>query len=72
MRLYVDLMMRQEVTQALLEYGHDAIRLKVHPPSPAAVTHVLLPFLMRHSQHEFLNMLVILSPKRVRWIRTGQ
>ena len=120
MRLYVDQMMRQEVTEALLEHGHDAIRaadvgeqraddaviletacrqnrvlitldehfgdwvvlplrqhpgvirLKVHPPSPAAVTRVLLPFLMRHSQHEFANMLVILSQKRVRWIRTSQ
>jgi len=118
-RLYVDQMMRQEVTLCLRQHGHDVIRageigedraddasilatvcrqdrvlitldehfgdwvvlplsrhpgvirLKVHPPTPAAVEQVLIPFLQRHRQEDFANMLVILSPRRGRWIRTS-
>jgi predicted nuclease of predicted toxin-antitoxin system len=47
------------------------IRLKVHPPTPSAIERVLTPFLAAHDQGEFADMLVILSPKRVRWIRTA-
>jgi len=46
------------------------IRVKVHPPLVPLLAQCLLPFLKAHSQADFQNRLVILSPVRVRWIRT--
>jgi predicted nuclease of predicted toxin-antitoxin system len=47
------------------------IRVRVHPPSTENIENLLLPFLAAHSQEEFYNHLVIVSPSRVRWIRTA-
>ena len=47
------------------------IRVKVHPPTPAAVADLLVPFLAQHAVEEFRNRLVILAPNRVRWIETA-
>lgn len=48
------------------------LRIKVHPPTTENVVKLLLPFLSGRSQSEFRNRLVILSPNRVRWIRTAE
>lgn len=46
------------------------IRLKVNPATSQNVMKLLLPFLRLHSSAEFTNHLVILSPKRAKWVRT--
>ncbi len=46
------------------------IRLKVHPPTASAIQKVIIPFLERYQQTQFVNMLVILSTRRARWIKT--
>lgn len=48
------------------------LRVKVHPPTTENVVKLLLPFLSGCSQSEFRNRLLILSPNRVRWIRTAE
>jgi len=48
------------------------IRVKAHPPSTENVAQLLLPFLSNRLSAEFRNRLVILSPGRVRWIRTAE
>ena len=47
------------------------IRLKVHPTTSKNTINLLLPFLRRHSSEQFKNHLVILSPKRAKWIYTA-
>ncbi|MGR3219696.1 MAG: DUF5615 family PIN-like protein [Candidatus Anammoxibacter sp.] len=47
------------------------IRLKTNPTSSKNAIDLLLPFLNHHSPDKFKNHLVILSPKRVKWIYTG-
>lgn len=47
------------------------IRLKVHPPTVQAIETLLIPFLAKHDQVEFENTLIILSPRRARWIKTS-
>ena len=47
------------------------IRLKAHPPTVENVVALLLPLLSEHTQADFKNRLVIVSPTRVRWIRTS-
>ncbi len=47
------------------------IRVKAHPPTPQNVAALLVPLLANRSQAEFRNRLVIVSPNRVRWIRTS-
>jgi predicted nuclease of predicted toxin-antitoxin system len=47
------------------------IRLKISPATPANAISLLIPFLRDRSQAQFQNSLVILSPKRARWIHTG-
>lgn len=46
------------------------IRVKAHPTFTENIAALLIPFLQRHSQPDFLNKLVILSASRVRWIDT--
>ncbi len=46
------------------------VRLKVHPPTASAIEKVIIPFLATHQQPQFVNMLVILSARRARWIKT--
>jgi predicted nuclease of predicted toxin-antitoxin system len=47
------------------------IRLKVNPTTSANVLSLLLPFLRSQTPAQFINNLVILSPKRVKWITTS-
>ncbi len=47
------------------------IRLKVNPTTSPKVIEVLLPFLRRHTPDEFKDHLVILSPKRSKWVHTA-
>jgi predicted nuclease of predicted toxin-antitoxin system len=46
------------------------IRLKVNPTTSKNAIKLLLPFLRKHSPKQLKNCLVILSPKRSKWIRT--
>lgn len=54
-----------------LDRHSGVIRLKVHPPTALAIETLLVPFLAGRRQVEFENTLVILSPKRARWIKTS-
>lgn len=47
------------------------IRLKVHPTTGNNVIKLLLPFLNSHSSEQLKDTLVILSPKRAKWVRTS-
>ncbi len=47
------------------------IRLKVHPTTSKNTIKLLLPFLRLHSSEQFKNHLVILSPKRAKWVHTA-
>jgi len=46
------------------------IRLKVHPTTSKNVIKFLLPFLRLYSSEQFKNYLVLLSPKRAKWVHT--
>ena len=48
------------------------IRIKVNPATPANAINLLVPFLKGRSQEQFRNNLVILSPKRARWVLTAR
>lgn len=119
LRLYVDQMLRLDVTQALRNEGHDVvrasevgqaraddaeileraisedrilvtldehfgdwvvlplskhpgvIRLKIDPTTSKNAIALLIPFLRLHTSAQFRNHLVIVSPKRTKWIFTG-
>jgi len=47
------------------------IRLKVSPTTSNEVIKLLLPFLRVHSSEQFKDYLVILSPKRAKWVYTA-
>ena len=47
------------------------IRLKINPTTSENAVKLLLPFLRVHSSGQFENLLVIVSPKRSKWIRTA-
>ena len=47
------------------------IRLKVNPTTSNNIIKLLIPFLRIHSSGQFKNHLVILSPKREKWIHTA-
>lgn len=47
------------------------IRLKVHPTTSGNVLKILVPFLGLHSKEQVRDHLVILSEKRVKWVRTA-
>ena len=47
------------------------IRLKINPTTSANVINLLLPFLRIYSSHQVKNNLVILSPRRSKWIFTA-
>ena len=47
------------------------IRLKVHLTTSENAIKLLLPFLRLHSSEQFKNYLVILSPKRAKWVYTA-
>jgi len=46
------------------------IRLKVNPTTSKNVIELLRPFLHIHSSEQFKDHLVILSPKRSKWVHT--
>jgi predicted nuclease of predicted toxin-antitoxin system len=47
------------------------IRLKVNPTTSENVLDLLIPFLRSHAFEEFKDHLVIVSPKRVKWVHTA-
>ena len=47
------------------------IRVKAHPPTTENVAVLLSPLVASRAQADFENRLVIVSPKRIRWIRTA-
>ncbi len=47
------------------------IRVKVNPTTSQNVLKILTPFLQLHTPSAFINMLVIVSAGRAKWIRTG-
>jgi predicted nuclease of predicted toxin-antitoxin system len=47
------------------------IRLKVSPTTSNEVIKLLLPFLRVHFSEQFKDHLVILSPKRAKWVYTA-
>lgn len=47
------------------------IRLKINPTTSKNTINLLLPFLRLHSSDQFKNYLVILSPKRSKWVYTA-
>ena len=48
------------------------IRVKAHPATTEKVAALLMPLLANRTQTDFQNRLVIVSPSRVRWIRTAE
>ena len=46
------------------------IRLKVNPATSNNIIKLLIPVLRDHSSDKFKNHLVILSPRRAKWIHT--
>ena len=48
------------------------IRLKINPTTSENVISLLLPFLRYHSPAQFRDRLVILSPKKAKWILTDK
>ena len=47
------------------------IRLNVNPATSKNAINLILPFLRLHSSVQFKNYLVILSPKRSKWVYTA-
>ena len=47
------------------------IRLKINPTTSKNAIKLLLPFLRLYSSDQFKNYLVILSPKRSKWVYTA-
>jgi predicted nuclease of predicted toxin-antitoxin system len=47
------------------------IRLRVNPTTSKNVLSILLPFLRLHPSGQFKNHLIIISPKREKWIYTA-
>ena len=47
------------------------IRLKINPTTSKNAINLLTPFLRLHSSGQFKNQLVILSPKRAKWVYTA-
>jgi len=50
---------------------HGVVRLKVNPATSRGIIDLLLPFLERHPGASLADRLVILSPNREKWIKTG-
>ena len=47
------------------------IRLKVNPTTTKNITKLLLPFLRLHSPDQVKDHLIILTPKRSKWVHTA-
>ena len=48
------------------------IRLKINPTTSENVINLLLPFLPHHAPEQFKDHLVILSPRKAKWILTDK
>lgn len=48
------------------------IRVRAHPPTTENVAALVLPLTASRPQADFRNRLVIVSPTRIRWIRTAE
>jgi predicted nuclease of predicted toxin-antitoxin system len=48
------------------------IRIKVNPTTSKKILNLLLPFLRKHTQEQFIDHLVILSENRAKWILTKE
>jgi predicted nuclease of predicted toxin-antitoxin system len=46
------------------------IRLKINPTTSTNAANLLVPFLRIYPSHQFTNNLVILSPRRSKWVST--
>jgi predicted nuclease of predicted toxin-antitoxin system len=47
------------------------IRLMINPTTSKNAIRLLIPFLRLHSSAQFINQLVILSPRRAKWVSTA-
>jgi predicted nuclease of predicted toxin-antitoxin system len=47
------------------------IRVKIHPSTTRNAAALLLPFLAGRRHEDFVDSLVIVSKRRIRWIKTG-
>ena len=47
------------------------IRLKINPTTTESALDLLLPFLSKHSDSDFINHLVIVRQTGIRWIKTA-
>ena len=54
-----------------LKQHSGVVRLKVNPTTSKNIIRLILPFLRLYNSEHFVNYLVILSPKRSKWIRTA-
>jgi predicted nuclease of predicted toxin-antitoxin system len=54
-----------------LSHHPGVIRLKAKPSISSKMLEILLPFLARHLPGQFKDRLVIVSPRRSRWIHTS-
>jgi predicted nuclease of predicted toxin-antitoxin system len=54
-----------------LSRHYGVIRLKAHPPTTEVIAALLVPLLTGRTEADFRNRLVIVTPHRVRWIRTA-
>ena len=54
-----------------LKLHSGVVRLKVNPATSKNIIRLILPFLRLYNTEHFINYLVILSPKRSKWIRTA-
>jgi len=53
-----------------LKEHRGVIRLKIHPATHQNAIRILIPFLKKHTQRDFINQLIILSRRKSRWVRT--
>ena len=54
-----------------LSHHSGVIRIKADPTNTDVVLGLLLPFLGRHATESFTDLLIIVKPHHVRWIRTA-
>ena len=47
------------------------IRVKANPPTTGNIAEILVPLLEEKVQSDFVNRLVIVSPRNIRWIQTA-
>ena len=58
-------------TVAKLTEHPGVIRIKVRPTSTQNIRNTLIPFFDRYAERDLRNILVIVKPTGIRWIRTA-